>query len=63
MAQQFRALAALAGDPGSVTSTYIGWIIVACNCSSRVSGAPFWPLWALHTHGAYTDKQAHIHTH
>lgn len=31
-----------------------------CDFSSRVSDAPFWPLWALHAHGAQTYMEAKI---
>lgn len=32
-----------------------------CNSNSGDLNAIFWPLWALHTCGAHTDKQGHIY--
>ena len=54
MAQQLRALAALAGDPSSVPSTHSGQLTITCNSSSRGSDILIRPpqepnSWA-HTH-------------
>lgn len=50
-----RALAALVENLGSVPSMHIKWLTAACNASSRVSSALFWPL------GSCIDA-LHIHT-
>ena len=57
MAQQLRALAALAEYLGSIPGNT--WRLrTVCKSSSRASGALLRPLWPLHTCGALTHMQA-----
>lgn len=63
MAQQRRALAALAENPGLVLGAYDKGLPTACDSDCWEIVALFWPLWVrAHTHGAHTDRQAHTNT-
>jgi hypothetical protein len=57
MAPQIWALPALVDDQSSVPSPHIRKTAVPGNPT------PLWLLWALHVHGAHTNKQAHTHIH
>lgn len=56
--QALRALATLAGDPSSVSSTHIRQLTTTCNFSSRRSN----PLLTSMGH-AHAHTRAHTHTH
>lgn len=47
--------------PGFDSSTYIWQLRIACNATSRVFIALFWPLWALHPHGTHICSHTHMH--
>ena len=53
-----RALTTAAEDLSYVPSIHVGQFTIACNSSSKRSGALFWLLLALHTCDAHTCMQA-----
>jgi hypothetical protein len=57
MAQQLRAVAAFAQDPGSVLA------YSHLDSRYRDSESLFWPPWVLHSQGTLTCMQTHIHAH
>jgi hypothetical protein len=69
MAQQLRALAALAWDLGQSPASTLRLTtatvttVTACNSSLMRVKALFWPLWLLHACDAYTYIQKNTHTH
>jgi hypothetical protein len=55
MAQQFRALAALAKRPDLVPSTHM--VLTTCDPSSNASDVFFWPLWRLYARGMHVCRK------
>lgn len=59
MAQQFRALDALAEDLSSDPNTYVRWLTNTDNSSLKGSSPLFWPFWVpAHTY-VYILTQTH----
>lgn len=59
MSWWLRALATLAEDQGSASSTYMGQFLTICNSSSMEPSADSWNPWALLSSDAHIYTQEH----
>lgn len=63
LVQSIKAVAALAEDLGSISMTQTGWLVTACDSTSRGSYMPFWLCVNLLAFGAHTHISAHTCMH